>query len=263
VAKRSKSPETGRASATALDAAEYRVWGPRIEDLQRVRRASLEATACREELLTRMRLAGGYLPPHPDDLAETIPDFERQRAACRREWDAASPERRAIAMELREIERTKAAVFADVERRREEQDRSGALPFDDEAMEKFRALKADLIRFLDRIPSPDEYKQFFLERFVPGYNAIPSYDRYCVECGTRFALSDARSKEAKFCGDRCSSRHHNRGKHAERKRAKLEKHAATCIACKAGRNCAVLAAIEAGGSERRIQAKSRRLGRYE
>lgn len=100
------------------------------------------------------------------------------------------------------------------------------------------------------VPSVPEYERFMRDRFVPAYNSYVKIGwRLCVECATRFAVSDGRGDDARFCSDACSGRARNRGREkfgdglssAERAARKFgdrtKRHMESCAACKTGRLC--------------------------
>jgi len=82
--------------------------------------------------------------------------------------------------------------------------------------------------------------------------------RYCIECGTLFALQDRRAKAAEFCSDGCSSRSRQDGKRPT-KRDRLDAHVAKCLRCKAHQPCRDYDLIVDGGSARTISSRSRPL----
>jgi hypothetical protein len=257
LADRSGFARPPRTSEEALAQAEHEAIKTRLDGIDRATAADREAQRRIGELRARM---GRPAMSPPEAWPETISDGER--GANQQRWNEYTPEEQAIAREMYEIEQECWEVYRDVEAERDEQDRSAALPWGDAAMERLRALRAELAQlFVARMPTPAEYKAFLCDVFAPAYNEISPHDRYCIECGTRFALADRRSRKSEFCSNDCRSRKGNRGRprvsKADKVRREILQHYKGCAACKAGTSCGQAASILA--QEQTLAARSRAL----
>jgi hypothetical protein len=188
-----KSPP--RASVEALKAADAQAWRSRIADQKEFSKAS-KSTPCGPPPLTReqqlraaehqatCQLCGPHapFPPRPcPELDELLRSNEQDAL-----WEQA----------------------AAIEQRRIEQESNGKLPHDDRALARLRELREGLAVFVLNRPTPptaEEYADYVRQHFTPGYNAIASHDRMCVECGKLFAVRDGYDGKAATCDTTCAN----------------------------------------------------------
>lgn len=142
-----------------------------------------------------------------------------------------------------------------------------------------RRLRARAAAMAKRLPTPQQYADFYRKELLSALNELSGNWGRCEECGARFKRT---RKDKRYCSDPCRARAGMRGREKSgngrsaeanarvRQGEKISQHMQTCAVCRTGKTCYGLNGLMAqddlmskwGGSDD-LEAGSHRGGRVQ